>query len=349
MGSRARNLERFYPALVLALVFSIAWIASPPDRKTGASIFVTPENLLKLLRQVSEIGILAIGETLVILSAGIDLSIGSVLGASSMVSAYLLVDGAYSAPVAVAGGLATGLAFGMMNGMLVVWLRIQPFVATLATFGAARGVARLIKENASIGLDESQGGFLIIGRSFRETAAWIRSEEIPNSAAKALSDFATIPAAIFLSIGLISAFVLAKTRFGRTVYAIGGNAEASRLAGLPVRRNLLLIYAICGILAGLAGVIHCAQLEQANPVDGEGYELRAIAAVAIGGTLLTGGRGGVFSTMAGVLTLGCLSSILGIRNVRAETQLILIAIILILAVKLPEWILKLAQRTNRNT
>lgn len=344
MAPRRDRFEKFYPLLVLAVVFAVCWIVSPADRKTGASIFASPENLLKLLRQVSEIGLLAIGETLVILTAGIDLSVGSVLGASSMAAGFLLVDGGHSAPVAVAGALATGLAFGLLNGAFIVMLKIQPFVATLATFGAARGFARLLKENASIGLDEAQAGFLVIGRSFREAGAWLRGEELSNTSAKSLADFATIPGALFLTIGMIVYFTLTRTSFGRSVYAIGGNIEAARLSGIAVKRNLLFVYGACGLLAALAGIVHCAQLEQSNPVDGEGYELRAIAAVAIGGTLLTGGRGGVFATICGVLTLGCLSSILGIHNVRAEMQLILIAVILILAVKLPDWILSFASK-----
>jgi ribose transport system permease protein len=339
----APGLARAYPALVVAAVFLLAWWLSPQDRRTGAALFTTPENLLKVLRQVSEIGLLAIGETLVILSGGIDLSVGSVLGASSMVSGVLLVDHGCGAATAVAGGLATGLAFGCLNGVLVVGLRLQPFVATLATFGAARGVARLIKDNASVGLDESNAGFLALGRSFREAGAAIRGEAA-GAAQGGLADFATIPAALFLGIGLVTALLLARTTWGRAIYAIGGNAEAARLAGLPVGRHRIGVYAICGLLAGLAGVVHCAQLEQANPVDGEGYELRAIAAVAIGGTLLTGGKGGVLSTLAGVFTLGILGSILGLRNVRAETQLILIAAILVVAVKLPDLLLHLAGR-----
>lgn len=343
MNERAKSLtwERLYPAIVLAIVFIISWQCSPLDRKTNEAIFTTPENLLKILRQVSEIGLLAIGQTLVILAGGIDLSAGSVLGASSMAAGVLLVDYNCSAPVAIAGALATGLAFGFLNGLLVVVLRLQPFIATLATFGAARGAARMIKDNASVGLDESHSGFLMIGRSFRDVNATFRGGEVEMGAAKSLIDFATIPAVIFLGMGVLFALILAQTRFGRSIFAIGGNREAARLSGLPVARNLIFVYAISGLLAGLAGIVHCAQLEQCNPVDGEGYELRAIAAVAIGGTLLTGGKGGVFATIAGVLTLGALSSILGITNVRAEMQLILIAIILVLAVKMPEWLIKL--------
>ena len=338
----AAGLARWYPALVVAIVFLLAWRLSPTGRN-GETLFTTPENLLKVLRQVSEIGLLAIGESLVILSGGIDLSVGSVLGASSMTAGVLLVDHSAGAPVAILGALATGLFFGLLNGGLVVWLRLQPFVATLATFGAARGAARLVKDNASIGLDDSQSGFLALGRSFREVAATVRGEPLAGDG-RSLADFATVPAALFLGIGILAALVLARTTFGRGILAIGGNAEAARLAGLPVARHRLLVYALCGLLAGLAGAVHCAQLEQANPVDGEGYELRAIAAVAIGGTLLTGGRGGVLPTIAGVLTLGILGSILGLRNVRAETQLILIAAILVAAVKLPDLLIALAAR-----
>ncbi|MFN0206292.1 MAG: ABC transporter permease [Planctomycetota bacterium] len=345
MNDRAKTFswERLYPAIVLAIVFIISWQFSPLDRKTNEAIFTTPENLLKILRQVSEIGLLAIGQTLVILAGGIDLSVGSVLGASSMAAGVLLVDYNCSAPAAAAGALATGLAFGMVNGLLVVVLRLQPFIATLATFGAARGAARIIKDNASIGLDESHSGFLMIGRSFRDANITFRGGEVDAGASTSFLDFATIPALLFLSTGVLFAFILARTRFGRSIFAIGGNREAARLAGLPVGRNLIFVYAICGLLAGLAGIVHCAQLEQSNPVDGEGYELRAIAAVAIGGTLLTGGKGGVFATIAGVLTLGAISSILGITNVRAETQLILIAMILVLAVKMPAWIQRLTE------
>jgi ribose transport system permease protein len=332
----AAMLRRAYPVLVLAFTFTLAWLLSPARPADGASLFTTPENLLKILRQVSEFGLLALGETVVILAAGIDLSLGSALGLSSMLTAYLLVRADAGAGVAVAGGLAAGLACGLVNGFLTVGLRLQAFIATLATAVAARGAARLLTGNASIAVDESHSGFLALGRSLG-----------PSSS---LGAFVTAPSVTFLAAGAAMVWVLTRTTFGRSVYAIGGNAEAARLAGIPVGRRRVATYAIAGLLAGLAGAFHCAQLEQSSPMDGDGYELRAIAAVAIGGTLLTGGRGGAFATTCGVLTLGILSSILGLRNVPAETQLIAIAATMVVAVKFPEvleWLLRAVKSTPR--
>jgi ribose/xylose/arabinose/galactoside ABC-type transport system permease subunit len=253
--------------------------------------FATPENLLNVLRQNSMLGMVALGMTMVILTGGIDLSVGSVLALAGIVAASLSPQGTL---VAVLGGLLAGALLGVLNGVLITKARIQPFIVTLAMMIAARGVALGLTGENSVRVDRAAQGFMWLGRG--------RLLGVP------------VPvwlAALAFAIGWV---VLRYTRFGRYVYAAGDHQDAARLLGLKVDRVLISTYAISGVLAALAGVVLAGRLGAGQPVAGNGYELDAIAAVVVGGTLLSGGQGGVGSTVVGVLLLGVIFNLFNLEG-----------------------------------
>ncbi len=310
------EVGRFQAFLGLVATFVVACVFSPVRR--GQLVFLDVGNLTDILRQISEKGILAVGMTFVILAGGIDLSVGSVLALSAALSAVMLMGWGAGTGLTVAAVLAAGLVVGAVNGLLVTAARIQSFIVTLATMSAARGLARLVSGGSGIEIGYGDGGadptFRIIGGKI--------AGAIP------------FPAVVFLATVVLAWVVLNRTTFGRYVFAVGNNEVASRYSGIAVDRVRLGVFAICGMLAALAGVIHCAQLEQGNPNDGVAYELDAIAAVVIGGTSLTGGVGTVVGTLVGALIIGIINNILGLNNVDADLQLILKGAIIIGAVVL---------------
>jgi ribose transport system permease protein len=302
--------------LGLIVVFVLACVFSPARR--GDLVFLNVGNLTDILRQVSEKGILAVGMTFVILAGGIDLSVGSVLALAATLSAVLLMGSGLGAPAAVAAVLAAGLAVGAINAAVITLGRIQSFVVTLAMMSAARGLARLASGGSGVEIGYGAGGadpnFGLLGAK--------------------IGPYVPIPALIFLATVAVAWVVLNKTKFGRHVHAVGSNEVASRLSGVSTGGVKFWVFAISGLLAALAGVIHCAQLEQGNPNDGVAYELDAIAAVVIGGTSLSGGTGTVVGTLVGTLIIGIINNILGLNNVPADLQLILKGAIIVGAVLL---------------
>ena len=314
-AGRAR-LGRLQPFLGLAAVVVLACVFSPVRR--GALVFLEPGNLSDILRQVSERGILAVGMTFVILAGAIDLSVGSVLAFAATLSAVMLMRGGYGTTATVAAVLLAGVVIGAVNALVVTRGRVQAFVVTLAMMSAARGAARLVSGGSGVEIGYGEGGapqsFAILGGK--------------------LGEFVPIPALIFLATVVIAWVVLNKTRFGRYVHAVGSNETASRLSGVGVDWVKFGVFSICSLLAALAGIIHCAQLEQGNPNDGVAYELDAIAAVVIGGTSLSGGTGTVVGTLVGTLIIGIINNILGLNNVDANVQLLLKGIIIVGAVLL---------------
>jgi ribose/xylose/arabinose/galactoside ABC-type transport system permease subunit len=253
--------------------------------------FATPENLLNVLRQNSMLGFVALGMTLVILTGGIDLSVGAVLAVSGITAAMLSAQGTL---VAVAGGLAAGALLGTINGLLITKARIQPFIATLAMMIAARGVALGVTGENSVRVDRGAEGFLWLGRG--------RLLGIP------------VPVVLAALAFLAGWMVLRYTRFGRYIFAAGDNEDAARLLGLKVDGVLIATYALSGLLAGMAGIILAGRLGAGQPVAGNGWELDAIAAVVVGGTLLSGGQGGVGSTVVGVLLLGVIFNLFNLEG-----------------------------------
>jgi ribose transport system permease protein len=298
----------------LAAVVLLAVIFSPV--RGGRPVFLDLGNLTDILRQVAEKGILAAGMTSVIISGGIDLSVGSVLALTATLTGLLLMHGGlgvFSTAVLV---LLAGALVGLVNGAVTARWRIQPFIVTLATMSAARGVARYLSGGAAIPLGFGEGA---APEAFRTLAAPI----VP---------YVPAPALLFLlSVGAIYV-LLARMSAGRYIYAIGDNELAARLSGIKVGLYKVLVYVICGTLAALAGLIHCAQLEQGNPNDGVAYELDAIAAVVIGGTSLSGGVGTVGGTLVGTLIIGIINNSMGLNNIDANLQLILKGAIILAAV-----------------
>jgi galactofuranose transport system permease protein len=253
--------------------------------------FPTPENLLNVLRQNSMLGLVALGMTFVILTGGIDLSVGAVLAVAGVVAANLADRGTL---IAVTAGVAAGALLGLTNGVVITKARIQPFIVTLAMLIGARGAALAATGEESVSVNRLASGFTWLGRG----------EIGPIS----------VPVLIFALAYVAGWVVLRYTRFGRYVYAIGDNAEAARLMGLKVDRTLIGTYTLSGALAGLAGVILAARLGAGQPVAGTGWELDAIAAVVVGGTLLTGGQGGAGSTLIGVLLLGVIFNLFNLEG-----------------------------------
>ncbi|HET6247528.1 MAG TPA: ABC transporter permease [Tepidisphaeraceae bacterium] len=301
---------------LIALVI-IGIVVSPRDRRNGDILFLQVGNIIDILRQVSEIGIIAIAMTFVVLTAGIDLSVGSTLAMSATVTGLVLTRVFDHTPyalhiaIAVLAGLAVGGAAGLVNGFVISRLSIQPFIMTLAAMMGLRGLARSLTNNTNIEF------------SF--------GDDVTARFADVMSQKTTV-IACFAGMAIVFAVVLKKTVFGRYVRAIGDNEKAASYAGVPIARIKVWVYFLCGLLAGLAGVLHAAQSHQGNPNDGVAYELDAIAAVVIGGTSLAGGRGTIFGTIIGTLIIGTLTNILGLKDVDSNRQLIVKAVIIVLAV-----------------
>ena len=258
---------------------------------------VTPKNILNIVRQVSIFGILAIGQTFVIITAGIDLSVGAILALVVVITGGLLPD--YGMGIAILAGLLVGTLIGFVNGLGVTKGRVPPFVMTLGMLGIARGLAFMYTGGMPIPVLNDR--FLFIGNGY-------------------IFGTVPVPAVIYLALVIIGALILKYTPFGRYVFAIGSNAEAARLSGIKVDLNKTMVYALCGFTAGIAGILFASQLAVAPPIAGEGYELDAIASVVVGGTDLFGGEGGLFGTFLGSIIIGSLSNILNLTGVSPFVQ-----------------------------
>ncbi len=286
--------------------------------------FLGGENLTNIVRQVSEIGIMALAMTFVILSAGIDLSVGSVLALSASIVATVLAKWSPEMGttghilIAMAAAILAAGAAGAINGIVIATLRIQPFIVTLAAMIGIRGLAKWLTDNANIGI-----GF-------------------GNNVPAIFADFVATKLFVigaFLCLTIAFAMLLSRTVLGRYVRALGDNPTAALYSGLPIKRLQILVYTLSGLLAGVAGVLHAAQTRQGSPNAGGAYELDVIAAVVIGGTSLAGGKGTIFGTIVGTLIMGVLTNILGLNNVDDNVQRMIKAVIIIAAVYL--------QRTDR--
>ena len=285
----------------LAALCLLLWILTPH--------FLTVSNLLNVLEQTSINAVIAVGMTFVILSAGIDLSVGSLLALSGVVMATLLHQ-QVPAPLAIAAGLGMGFGFGALNGVAISWGRLPPFIATLGMMSIARGCALLFTEGRPV------SGF---EPGFRSLAT-ARILGVPA------------PVVIAAAVYLAAWFVLSSMRFGRYVYAIGGNEEATRLSGVNVRLHKMLVYGVSGLTSAIAAVLLTARLNSAQPIAGMMYELDAIAAVVIGGTSLAGGEGGLGGTLIGALIMGVLRNGLNLLGVSSFLQQVIIGLVIVVAV-----------------
>ncbi|MDB4896169.1 MAG: ribose transporter permease [Firmicutes bacterium] len=284
-------------------------------------VFLTVNNLLNVLRQVSVISLIGLGETFVILSGGIDLSVGSMLGLTGIVTALTARSGAGFATAALTGVLAAGL-MGLVNGLVHTLGRLPSFITTLGTMAVARGLAYVLSKGVPI--SGFPGGFKVLGQGY--------FLGIP------------VPVIVVLIMALICSFVLTGTVFGRYVYAIGSNERAVKLTGIRVNLYKNLIFVASGLLTGVAALIALGRLQSAHPTSGSGYELNAIAAVVIGGASLSGGEGGPWGTILGALIMGVIENGLTLLNVNAFWQQVVIGSVIILAVLVDR--LSRAERTD---
>lgn len=275
--------------------------------------FFTFGNLMNILRQTSVNAIIAVGMTLVILTAGIDLSVGSVLALSGAFAASMI---ALEVPVIVAVpvSLLAGAVLGAISGVIIAKGKVQAFIATLVTMTLLRGVTMVYTDGRPIstGFSDASDAFAWFGTGY----------------------LLGIPVPVWLMVFVFAGawYLLNHTRFGRYVYALGGNESATRLSGINVDRVKIGVYAICGLLAALAGLIVTSRLSSAQPTAGMGYELDAIAAVVLGGTSLMGGKGKIMGTLIGALIIGFLNNALNLLDVSSYYQMIAKAVVILLAV-----------------
>jgi len=295
-------LRQFGPLLALAVMSAVLSVMSPN--------FLTLDNLTNVFRQSTINALLALGQLMVIITAGIDLSVGSVLGVCCVVFALLLKNGA---PVllALVATILLGLALGLINGALLTYLRLpHPFISTLGMMNVARGAALIIS-----------GGFPISG--LPESARFLGAGVV-----------GPVPVPIIVVLAVYFGFYLFLTRtvVGRDIYAIGGNQEAARLSGINVRQRLNLVYGLSGALAGLSAIVLAGRMNSGFPLAGSGAELDAIAAVIIGGASFFGGIGTVWGTLTGALIMGVLRNGLNLLEVSALWQTVVIGIVIVVAV-----------------
>ena len=291
--------------LALLTLIIVASLLSP--------YFFDLRNIMNVLRGASVLCIVAVGMTLVILSRGVDLSAGSILGMSG---ATLGLMAAIDAKFAIAAALGAGVAVGLANGVLIAYLGLQPFIATVATLIATRGLVYIVSDGANIIVRDPPAWFEAIGSG--------HLGPVP------------IPILIAATVVAVFIFVLTQTPFGRHVYAVGANEEAARLYGVNVKRTKIVVYCISGLLAALASIVQVSRLTVAEPNAGQLIELDAIAATLIGGTTFDGGVGGIPGTVLGVLILAVLGNLLNLKGVSPFVQMVLQGVIIVLAVIISE-------------
>ena len=300
-------LIKYKSLLGLVLLIAVVSILNPA--------FLSAKNIMNILRQTSVNAVIAAGMTFVILTGGIDLSVGSILGISGAVCASLLVSG-QNVVVAVISALVVGAIVGFLNGFIISKGKLQPFIATLATMTVLKGLTLVYTNGNPITLGSNElamsfgkiGGGTILG--------------IPT------------PAMIMIVVFMVCYYILHNTRIGRYTYALGSNEEATKLSGLNTDKIKIWVYTMSGILASVAGIIITSRLYSAQPTAGNSYELDAIAAVVLGGTSLTGGKGKISKTIVGALIMGVLSNALNLLDVSSYYQMMVKGVVILIAVLL---------------
>ena len=298
-------LQKFLPFISLALLFVILSIASP--------YFLTSTNLASVIRQTAVINIMALGMTLVIVSGGIDLSVGSVLAFSGVIGATTMASGG-SVPLGIIAGIISGTVWGCANGIVISKMRIPPFIVTLGTLGIARGLTLVIS-----------GGLPVVGLP--------KEHSFLGEGSVGPVPFVLV---VLVVCAVLTHFAMRSTKLGRYTYAIGSNEAAAVYAGIAVARYKVAIYAICGMLTGLAGMIETSRLMTGQPTAGTSYELQVIAAVVIGGGSLSGGEGTVVGTLIGAFIMGLMSNGSDLLGVNPYWQQVIIGMVIILAVAMDE-------------
>jgi ribose transport system permease protein len=316
-GSVGRNLGLVIALLLVVVVGAV----------TAGDRFTNFENFVTIVRFASIIGVISIGMTFVITAGGIDLSVGSVMGLASVVASLAAVQAAATASswlLMVVVALAVGSFAGFLNGIVIAYGRVVPFMATLATLVGARGLAELISNKQTQIVNVN--GFLDFFRGNLGGIPWLIW--------------------IFVIVAILGWFLLARTTFGRRTVAIGGNFEAARLAGLKVKRHTVALYVLSGLAAGIAAVMILGRTTAGTSTHGQLYELDAIAAVVVGGTLLVGGRGTIIGTVFGVLIFSTLTNVFTQNNLSTSVQAVAKGVIIVIAVLLQQ---RFAARGSRST
>ena len=313
---KSLTLQEYALGLVVIGLFVVGSILKPDT-------FPTIDNIRNMLTQASVIGVLAIGMTFVIATAGIDLSVGSMVAAAGVFGGIMIGDGGTSSIVFIVAAIAFATALGSINAIAIAYGRVVPFIATLAMFSVARGVALLLNDKLPVSLLDLNGGEF--GDPAVFSLLWFGNGRIVG-----------IPVSVYIFIAITVAgwILLNRTRYGRYVVAVGGNREAARIAGVPVRKIIFSVYVLAGLLAGISTVLLCARLGSASPVSGNLYELDAIGAVVIGGTSLAGGRATIVGTFLGVLTFALIFSLMTQLNLSTEVQQVTKGLIVLGAVLL---------------
>ncbi len=310
-GSTKRsNLSDFFSLSgatgpLIGLILLCAFLSFATDS------FFSFRNFLNIADQITVLGIMAVGMTFVILIGGIDLSVGSILALSMMVLGYLNVEAGYPMSVAIVGALLASAVAGALSGLMITEFKVPAFIATLAMMSIARGLANMITN-----------GSQIIG-----FPTWFNLGAIIRH-----FGFLTITVAVMITVFVVAMLFLRFRQEGRALFAIGGNPEVARLAGINVRLATVMVYVVCAVLSGLAGILLAARLDSVQPSSGVAYELDAIAAVVIGGTSLSGGTGGIVGTLIGVLIIGVLRNGLNLLSVSPFLQAVVIGLVIVLAV-----------------
>jgi ribose transport system permease protein len=309
---------RFQSFFGLIIVLLLAVALSPV--RNDANIFLSQRNLSNVARDVAETGVLAVGQILVIIIGGIDLSVGSMVALGATGVAFLLMRDFVPAIPAILIILGMGLLIGWWNGWTAERFKIPSFVTTLAMLSIARGIAHIWSNDIAVPISYGSGGadplFEVIGER--------------------INGVFPVPAIIMFIVAIIMSFVLHYTAFGRHLYAIGGNQVAARLSGLAVTRIKIIAFMLCSFFAAMAGILHAAQLNQGSPNEAVGYELNAIAAVVIGGASLSGGKGTIAGAIAGAFILGILDNMLSLNNVNSNIQLVTKGLLVVAAVALQQ-------------
>ena len=303
LTAKSSLLEKIIPFIGLILLVVVISVLN--------TAFLDLSNLLNLLRQVSINGLIAFGMTFVILTGGIDLSVGSILALSSAFTAILITSG-LDPIVALIVGVLGGFLLGVFNGVLVTFGSMAPFIATLATMTIFRGLTLVITDGNPITDLGDSYLFQLFGKGYFFGIS--------------------VPAVTMIIVFIVLAIILQKTTFGRHTYAIGGNEVASKISGIKVNKVKILIYGISGLMSALAGAILTSRLNSAQPTAGTSYELDAIAAVVLGGTSLTGGKGRIVGTLIGVLIIGVLNNGLNLLGVSSFYQQVVKGIVILIAV-----------------
>jgi ribose transport system permease protein len=313
---KSLTLQEYALGLVVIGLFVVGSILKPDT-------FPTLDNIRNMLTQASVIGVLAIGMTFVIATAGIDLSVGSMVAAAGVFGGIMIGDGGTSSILFIVAAIGFATLLGSINAIAVAYGRVVPFIATLAMFSIARGVALLLNDKLPVSLLDLNGGEF--GDPAVFSLLWFGNGRIVG-----------IPVSVYIFIAVTVAgwILLNRTRYGRYVVAVGGNREAARIAGVPVRKVIFSVYVLAGLLAGIATVLLCARLGSASPVSGNLYELDAIGAVVIGGTSLAGGRATIVGTFLGVLTFALIFSLMTQLNLSTEVQQVTKGLIVLGAVLL---------------